>query len=88
MKKKETKQRAKEIEKKPYFKKKSLCSLSGLQTCIQSNKNNLLLLFFLIMKHIRKTKFFWKRKQKLNKQMNKRIQIEKNENRQNKNRKN
>jgi hypothetical protein len=58
MKKKETKQRAKEIEKKPYFKKKSLCSLSGLQTCIQSNKNNLLLLFFLIMKHIRKTKFF------------------------------
>jgi hypothetical protein len=46
MKKKETKQRAKEIEKKPYFKKKSLCSLSGLQTCIQSNKNNLLLLFF------------------------------------------
>jgi hypothetical protein len=40
------------------------------------------------MKHIRKTKFFWKRKQKLNKQMNKRIQIEKNENRQNKNRKN
>jgi hypothetical protein len=48
MKKKETKQRAKEIEKNHTLKKKGLSSLSGLQTCIQSNKNNLLLFLFLL----------------------------------------